>query len=128
MAVGRVVIGLTIFLASCASSHGTVIGTGEKPPNVGGTISGIVRAAGGQTPLPGRKVTIVNIESGEKLETSTAVNGGYTLKVPRGNYRIEVELRPGEVLSEKPDDVHITTSDLDAGRNFTITAKAPPAS
>jgi hypothetical protein len=127
MALGRAAIGLTIFLASCASTHGTVIDTGEKPANVGGTISGIVRAAGGQTPLAGRKVTIVNVDSGEKLETSTAVNGGYTLKVPRGNYRIEVELRPGEALSEKPDAVHITGSDLDAGRNFTITMKAPPS-
>jgi len=125
MALRRVAVALTIFLASCASSHGTVIGTGDKPPNVGGTISGIVRSTGG-TPLTGRKVTIVNVDNGQKLETSTATNGGYTVKVPRGNYRIEVELRPGEALSVKPDDVHISTSDIDAGRDFEITVKPPP--
>jgi hypothetical protein len=112
-------------LAACAS-HGTVISTGDNQ-NVGGTISGIVRSASGDTPLPGRKVTIVNVESGEKLETSTATNGGYTIKVPRGHYRLDVELRAGEALSRRPDDVHITTSDMDAGRNFVITVKTPPA-
>jgi hypothetical protein len=126
MGLRHVAIVLTIFLASCASSHGTVIGTGDNPANVGGTISGIVRTSA-DTPLSGRRVTVVNIETGQKLEASTAVNGGYTIKVPRGNYRIEVELRPGEALSNKPDDVHISTSDIDAGRNFVITAKPSPA-
>ncbi|HYU79965.1 MAG TPA: carboxypeptidase-like regulatory domain-containing protein [Vicinamibacterales bacterium] len=115
---------LTIILVSCAH-RGPVVGSGAKPPNVGGTISGIVRASSDNSPLSGRKVTVTNVETGQKLETSTAVNGGYTIKVPRGNYRIEVELRPGETLSSKPDDVHITASDLDAGRNFTITVKPP---
>jgi hypothetical protein len=82
-----------------------------------------VRSAGDNAPLSGRKVTIVNLETGEKLETSTAVNGGYTIKVPQGNYRVEVEVRQGEVVTEKPDDVHISKSDLDAGRNFTIAVK-----
>ena len=116
----------TLCLASCASSHGTVIGGGDNPANVGGTISGIVRASA-DTPLAGRKVTVVNVATGEKLEASTAANGGYTIKVPRGTYRIEVELRPGEALSTKPDDVHITTSDIDAGRNFVITGKTSPS-
>ena len=124
MGLRRVAIVLTLFLASCAS-HGTVIDTGEKPANVGGTISGIVRTSA-ETPLPGRRVTVVNVATGEKLEATTAANGGYTIKVPRGDYRIEVELRPGEALSTKPDDVHITTSDVDAGRNFVITGKSSP--
>jgi hypothetical protein len=34
-----------------------------------------------------------------------------------------VEVRQGEVVTEKPDDVHISKSDLDAGRNFTIAVK-----
>jgi hypothetical protein len=113
---------LTMFLVSCAARE-PVVGTGEKPSNVGGTISGIVRTASADTALAGRKVTAVNVETGEKLETSTAVNGGYTIRVPRGHYRLEVELRPGEALSDKPDDIHITASDIDAGRNFVITVK-----
>jgi carboxypeptidase family protein len=110
--------------ASCIARGSVGIAPGDRPAVTGGTISGMVRAASDNTPLSGRKVTITNLETGEKLESSTAVNGGYTIKVPQGNYRIEVELRPGEVLASKPDDVHITRSDLDAGRNFSIAMKA----
>ncbi len=123
MRLCSVVIVLTLFLASCIARGSVGLAPGDRPPNTGGTISGLVRSAGDNAPLSGRKVTIVNLETGEKLETSTAVNGGYTIKVPQGNYRVEVELRQGEVVTQKPDDVHISKSDLDAGRNFTITVK-----
>lgn len=118
------VVVAAIFAAGCGLSRGSVLSTGEKPANTGGTISGLVRASSDNAPLSGRKVTVTNLETGQKLEASTAVNGGYTIKVPQGNYRIEVELRPGEVITAKPDDVHITGSDLDAGRNFSITVKS----
>jgi hypothetical protein len=114
---------LAIFLASCGAARGPVAGVGDnKSDTVGGTISGIVRAAA-DTPLSGRKVTITNVETGAKLEASTAINGGYTLQVPRGHYRIDVELRPGEAISKRPDEVHITASDIDASRDFVITVR-----
>jgi hypothetical protein len=121
MRLRSIAIVMTVLLVSCAA-RGSVTSTGDQRTNVGGTISGIVRASA-DTPLAGRKVTVVNVETGEKLETSTAVNGGYTVKVPRGHYRLEVELRPNESLSTKPDDVHITASDIDAGRDFVIVVK-----
>jgi hypothetical protein len=121
MCFRSIAIVMTLFLVSCAA-RGSVTSTGDQRTDAGGTISGIVRASA-DTPLPGRKVTVINAESGAKLETSTAANGGYTIKVPRGHYRLEVELRPNESLTTKPDDVHITASDLDAGRNFVIVVK-----
>jgi hypothetical protein len=124
MRVCRAAIVLTISLAACGIRE-PVIDRGENPPNVGGTISGMVLSAGGNTPLSGRKVTVINTVTGQKLETSTATNGGYTIKVPRGNYRIEVELRPGETFRTKPDDVSIGESDVDAARNFVIAVKPP---
>lgn len=115
---------LTIFFAACGVARGPVVGRGDnKPVNVGGTISGIVRAASGGSPLEGRKVIAVSVESGQRFEATTAVNGGYTIKVPLGHYRLEVALQSGEVVTEQPDEVHISTSDLDAGRNFSIASK-----
>ena len=114
----------TMCLASCIARGSVGIAPGDRPAVTGGTISGLVRAASDNAPLSGRKVTVTNLETGEKLEASTAVNGGYTIKVPQGNYRIEVELRAGETLASRPDDVHISRSDLDAGRNFAIAVKA----
>jgi hypothetical protein len=123
----RAAIGLAAVLVlatavGCAG-HGPVVDTGSKPPGVGGTISGMVRASGGTVALAGRTVTAVDVATGARFETSTAVNGGYTMKVPTGKYRLEVELRPGETLAEQPAETEVNTSDLDPHRNFTITVK-----
>ena len=121
LALSLVVVAST--LAACAP-RGPLV-TGEKLQAVPGTISGTVREAGSNAPLSARRVTAVEVASGAKYDTSTASNGGYTMQVPVGKYRLQVELRPGESIAEAPADLEINTSDLDAGRNFTITVKPP---
>lgn len=113
---------LTVCLAACAA-RGPIIDRGSKPLGVGGTISGTVRLAPDNTPLAGRRVTAVSIADGQRIEASTAVSGGYTMKVPIGRYRLEVELRPGEKLLEQPSNLEISAGDLDASRNFVIATK-----
>jgi hypothetical protein len=100
-----------------------VVGSAEKPPEVSGTISGIVRAAGSNSPLSARRVTATDVGSGASFDTTTAINGGYTIKVPLGRYRIEVELGPNEVLNTAPGEVVINRSDLDSGRDFVVAVK-----
>jgi hypothetical protein len=108
----------------CAAAHGgPVIGTSDKPPELSGTISGVVRAAGSGAPLPGRRVNAIEVSTGVKVETTTAANGGYTMKVPMGRYRLEVELTANETVSDRPDEVVINRSDLDAGRDFVVAIK-----
>ena len=113
---------LLMLLSVACLPRGPVVG-GSKSPDVGGTIAGTVRSSGG-TALASRRVTATDAASGAKFETSTAANGGYTIKVPQGKYRLEVELRPGEVLSEQPFETEINSSDLDPNRNFVITVKS----
>jgi hypothetical protein len=115
---------LLLFATCACMPRGPVLDTGPEPQGVGGTISGVVSASGGTTPLAGRKVTAVDLKTGERHETSTAVNGGYTLKVPQGRYRLEVELREGESLAKSPADTEINASDMDADRDFVVTVKA----
>lgn len=110
----------SLTFSSCAAAHGPVLDRGEKPPVITGTIAGLVRAAGSNMPLAARKVTAVEVTTGAKYEASTGTNGGYTLKVPIGKYRLEVELRAGESVVKAPAELEITASDLDAGRDFTI--------
>jgi hypothetical protein len=114
------VAGALIATVACAT-HGPVVDRGAKPEGVGGTIAGIV-SADRSTPLPGRKVTAIDESTGERIETSTATNGGYTMKVPPGTYRLDVELRAGETLQKRPDPTQVNPSDLDPGRDFIITA------
>ena len=112
--------GILIAAAACRSP----VITTDPGLKAGGTIAGIVRATDGSTPLVTRKVTVINTKTGARFESTTGVNGGYTIKVPdEGRYRIEVELREGEVIAKGPDETEINNGDLDPGRDFEITAK-----
>ena len=107
--------------ASAAGCRGPIL-TPDSGLNAGGTIAGIVRATDGSVPLSSRKVTVIHAASGARFETTTGVNGGYTIKVPEsGRYRIEVELREGEALAKGPKQTDINNGDLDPGRDFEIT-------
>jgi hypothetical protein len=117
-------VAVTGLTSACAARHGApVVDTGEKPPEVTGTISGIVRAAGSNAPLSARRVTAIDVSTGARIETSTAANGGYTMKVPAGRYRLQVELGPNESIAQAPDEVVINRSDVDSGRDFLIAMK-----
>lgn len=119
-------LGVLVLIAGTAVGCARpIVDTGTKPAGVGGTIAGIVRAEGSGTPLSGRKVTAIDVASGRRYETSTATNGGYTIKLPVGKYRMEVELRAAESLAEEPGETEINTSDLDAGRDFVVRSRPP---
>ena len=112
---------LVILSAGCGRDRAI---TTEPDLKVGGTIAGIVRATDGSVPLLTRKVTAVNASTGARFETTTGTNGGYTIKVPEpGHYRLEVELREGEVIAKGPSETDVNNGDLDPGRDFEITRR-----
>ena len=94
----------------------------HSSPNmdVGGTIAGIVSTTSNDA-VPGRKVTAIDTVTGNKFEATTGANGGFTIKVPQGNYRLELELREGERVTKQPGETRISNSDLDPKRDFVIT-------
>jgi|SRR3954471_3448079 hypothetical protein len=107
---------------SAACHPGPVIGS--APNQVGGTIAGIVKTADAAVAVPGRKITVIETTTGARHDTTTAANGGYTIQVPEGTYRIEIELRAGETLAKQPGETRVNNSDLDSGRDFIITMRA----
>ena len=89
---------------------------------MGGAISGRVSASDGTTALSGRKVTAVNVATGTRYDVSTSTNGGYTVRVPVGVYRVEVELRSGEAITAQPEAaIEMDRGYLDSGRDFILT-------
>ena len=112
-----------VALASAACHPGPVINAGAKQPPVGGTIAGVVTTADPLVAIPGRKVTATETTTGSRYDTTTAANGGYTMQVPEGHYRLDVELRAGETLAKRPDDTRIGNSDLDSHRDFMISVR-----
>ena len=110
-----------VVVSSAACLRGPVLSTGAPPPSVGGTIAGVVTTTDSKVAVPSRMVTATETTTGSRHETTTASNGGYTIQVPEGTYRVEVELRAGETLAQQPDPTQVNNSDLDAGRDFVIT-------
>jgi hypothetical protein len=114
---------LSLTLLTLVACHpGPVIGKGPPPPAVGGTIAGIV-STGANDAVVGRKVTAVNTATGTRYDVTTGANGGYTIKVPEGTYRLEIELQPGEAITKQPGETRVNRSDLDPRRDFVITVK-----
>ena len=110
-----------LLLAAIACHPGPVINKGSQP-SVGGTIAGIV-STDANTRVAGRRVTATNTATGARYDAATGANGGYTIKVPEGTYRLEVELKAGEILAKQPPETHINNSDLDPKRDFVISVK-----
>src|SRR5262245_25954200 len=117
------VLGIALIVTACHPEP--VINAGPKQPRVGGTIAGVVTTTDASIPVVDRKITVTDARTGAHYQTTTAANGGYTIQVPEGTYRIDVELRPDETLKTRPDDTRINNGDLDPHRNFVITLARP---
>jgi hypothetical protein len=116
----QALLAAALLLSVSCAPRGPILDTGDKPPGVGGTIAGAVLAGDARTPLPSRKVSAINTMSGARFEASTAANGGYTIKVPVGTYRLEVETRPNEMVVRQPEPTEVNPSDIDADRDFVL--------
>ena len=113
-------------LLAAGCHPGPVIDAGAKQPSVGGTIAGLVTTSDKSVAVPGRVVTAIRYEDRTEVDATTGENGGYTIKVPEGTYRIDVELHAGEALVKRPAETRVGNSDLDPGRDFVIGVKAAP--
>lgn len=118
----RCVPGVFVALAALmaiACHPGPVVSAGPDQPSVGGTIAGIVSTET-KAAVANRKVTAIDVKTGAKFEATTGPNGGYTIKVAQGTYRLEVELHPGETVVKHPGETRINRSDLDPQRHFVL--------
>lgn len=110
-------------LISMAACHGgPVVDLSTKPAEADGTISGTVRGPEGTSPISGRAVEVVNVDTGERQHVTTSITGGFTFKVKPGKYRVGVALEDGETLVKKPDVINVNRSDVDAHADFVLGA------
>src|SRR5204862_5963914 len=84
------------------------------------TITGIVRGTEQASGMPGRTVEIVNVATGEKQTTTTSSNGGFTVELPKGKYRLELQVRPGETVVKRPDVIDLDRGDIDSHIEFVV--------
>jgi hypothetical protein len=103
---------------ACRSGQPLLVSTqGDK--TTPGTIGGILSAVGGER-LAGRGVHAVQVGTSQRFSAVTNVTGGFTIKVPPGDYHLEVDLQPGEKIVREPGTVHINKSDLDANLEIVV--------
>lgn len=113
--VVAILVAVMGILAGVACRRGVpVVDPGPYPPTQDGTISGRLSTRGDGARLSARRVEAINIATGDRRAVSTSVDGGFTLKVPPGKYRLHVELRAGEAIVKGPDTIEINASDLDS--------------
>jgi carboxypeptidase family protein len=110
---------LLMLSGACAARHGRPIIGGSTIPNPTGTLSGTVTSSTG-TPLEGRRVSAIDMATEQHYDVTTAGNGGFTIKVPPGRYRLEVELRGGDQLATQPQQTQVNIGDLDEQLDFVI--------
>jgi hypothetical protein len=113
------VVYLLLAIPAC-SLNKPVTGTGDRSTATNGTLAGLVSTDGGKAAVGGRKVTATNTATNARFDTTTASDGGYTLRLPAGRYAIDVELQTGERLEKRPEPTDVGAGDLDAGRDFVI--------
>lgn len=107
-------------LAGAACRAGKALpGTTPRDETTPGTIAGIVSAGNGE-PISGRRVEAVHVDSARRYLAVTSVTGGFSIPVPPGKYRLEVELREGERVLRQPGVIDINPSDLDANLEIVI--------
>jgi hypothetical protein len=109
-----------VMLLSIACRHPPVIDLGPQPAEADGTISGTVRGPEGTSPVDGRTVEVINVDTGERLRTATNNAGGFTFKVKPGSYRVELTTLPGETIVKRPGVMKIDRSDVDAHADFVL--------
>jgi hypothetical protein len=110
---------LMMLSGGCAARHGRPLVGGSTVPNPTGTISGNVTSITG-TPLEGRRVSAIDMATERHYDATTSKGGGYTIQVPPGRYRLEVELRGGDQLTKQPEQTNVNIGDLDESLNFVV--------
>ena len=105
--------------SGCGARHGRPILGGSTVPEQSGTVSGVVRTSTG-SPIGGRRVSAINMATEEHYDATTSDSGGYTVKVPAGKYRLEVQLLGGDVIATQPSQTDVHIGDLDAQLDFVI--------
>jgi len=114
------ILALTMVIATACRHPVLVADSGPKPPTPAGTISGQLQTPGNGAPVVGRLVAAINNGDSQRFETRTNNTGGFTIRVPPGHYRIEVEQRAGEAIAGAPTDQQVGPSDIDAKIVITV--------
>ena len=111
---------MTVFALTACRRGVPAIDTAPRTAEADGTISGTVRGPEGATPIDGRAVEAVNLDTGERQRATTTKGGGYSFRLKPGKYRVELALQSGESLVRQPDVIDLNRPDADEHADFVV--------
>jgi hypothetical protein len=98
-----------LVLAGCRTAA-PLIGAEAVPARA--TLVGTISGPRGSAPLVGRQVSAVEVTTGALYSTKTQDSGGFTLLVPPGRYRLEVDLIPPERVADDPGVLELAPGEI----------------
>src|SRR4029453_9604817 len=112
---------LTVFAAAGCNRAAPPLDTSPQaatqPP---GTISGTIRGPEGTTAVEGRIVDVIDITTNRRQRLTTDQNGGFSVTLDPGDYRVVLTLLDGEAIVRQPGLIHVDRSDVDAEPDFVL--------
>lgn len=112
---------LTVFAA--AGCHRSVPPLDTSPQAAAqprGTISGTIRGPEGTTAVEGRVVDVIDVTTNRRQRLTTDQNGGFSVTLDPGDYRVVLTLLDGEAIVRQPGVIHVDRSDVDTDADFVI--------
>jgi hypothetical protein len=100
-----------------------IMATGSGVAQGGGVIHGIVKS--GNQPLPGVTITAANTLAGQKVSTSSDLDGSYILQVPaNGRYVVRAQMPAFAVLTQEVR-INANTPSAQADLDLILLSRAP---
>jgi hypothetical protein len=85
-----------------------------------GTLRGTIRGSAGSIPVDGRTVEVVNVTTGQRRQVRTGGTGGFSMRLTPGKYRVDVVLRGGESVVQRPGIIDLDRGDSGARADFVV--------
>lgn len=114
--------GLFVLISTSGCRGVPVVDLGAKPPAARGTIAGIVRGPEGTSAVAGRTVEVVNVATGVRYTATTVANGGFSIELPAGKYRLDLPLHDGETLVKRPGVINLDHGEIESHVEFVLAA------
>jgi hypothetical protein len=112
---------LTVFAAAgCRRGVPALDTSPQAATEPRGTISGTIRGPEGTTAVEGRIVDVIDITTNHRQRVMTDRNGGFSLALDPGDYRVVLTLLDGEAIVRGPGVIHVDRTDVDAEADFVI--------
>ena len=111
---------LVLFAGAGCRRAAPVLGADGQTGQAKVAISGTVRGPERTIAVDNRIVELVNLATSERTRVATNEDGGYTVRVHPGDYRLELTLREGEALVRQPGVIHVSRAGGDADGDFVV--------